>query len=301
MSKKNARKAAIFALAPTKVRQAIMGREIIWFLSGKSPLNTNRDIGAHLPSNATSVMYPGPADDVSPIVPLFRNFGYSHFVYVDSAPADDGDAYHVDTFDQMIRTITEELGFMKLRITRFIHDPTSSRIVWLLMYGRNPLVLEYFYNTDFEAALTKTGRAARVVMMRRFAKVTGLFASGGGGPGPREWFKRSIFPRLNRIVDTFQIKHILSEFYIPRPMRGQLEITHGPKQFINDMEKYGEIRGNFFGRNSFKSHAPTGNNNWNRGTSYLSRSLLGAPKPKTRPGNFSKTHGGLIPLQYWGR
>lgn len=237
--------ATVMALAPPSVRQALFMRNVLLTVAGMTPEQTQKAIAAHLRPRAMSVVYPGPAEDVSPIVPLARHYGYTHFVYVDAAP-NGQDIYGVNTVVELEKTVTRVLAAMKIAVKRAIHDPHSSRIVWLLRYGRTPLVLEYYYNTFFDMALTKSGKAQRAVMMRTFAKVTGLYASPAGTVGMRGWYDRKIFPKIKFVLDPFQ--HVwkvpvLTRYFLPKDMRnGGVKLWMGSQAFQNDLAKYQDIR-----------------------------------------------------------
>lgn len=235
-----------------------MGREVLYMLSGQTPTATENAIRRHLPRGTTSVLYPGPADDVAPIVPLLRHYGYSHFVYIDVAPyKGDSSYYGLISLPMLVNTVTMELETMNIAVTRVIHDPVSSRMVWLLTYRNRPLVLEYFYSTDYTMVLTQKGRNHRAVMMRKLANVTGMYVSPGAGSGPRKWFSKEIFPSLKLVIEGEHIPGHMPDFkawkkeMLPKQM-WSVNVTGGSKGFMSNVAKHQAVRMKYLKLQSLK-------------------------------------------------
>lgn len=130
-----------------------------------------------------------------------------------------------------------------------LHDPISSRLVWLfetrvVRGGKKQLergVLEYFYDTNTDDMLSRSGRIQRHVLVEKLKTAYGVYGSRGGGVGPRAWLTRRIFPRLHEIVNTWD-----GLVPIPRAMPNLRVIPVGhlstERAFADDLAAHEKIR-----------------------------------------------------------
>jgi len=194
----------MLALAPQKVRNALLAREILLRGSARNSTTATAAINKWAPPRK-SLAYMGPAVDVFPIFQASQVMKYNHFVYVDSAPHVNG-MYMLQTMGQMWKAIRFNLKVMNIEVAAEFHDPGNSRHVMLLHVKPRAsaprprpekLVLEYYYDTQFEFLESKDRMLFRPMLMRKLRRAVGLVNE--GAPLPRVTLK-AVFPNVKEYL-----------------------------------------------------------------------------------------------------
>lgn len=190
------RTAAALALAPRHVRNWIFGREALLRYSPFATSTIETAVSAWLgrTSKPKSFAYFGPANDASLIGPAHATFGYDHFVYVDIAPAFDG-LYDKQTMTKLQASLKRQIIKQGYEIHKITPDPANSRFLMYmrkrvasLWRGRNKknVVLEYYYDTEFEMLETPRARQTyRPLLVSKLKKARALTCRGAALPRVR--------------------------------------------------------------------------------------------------------------------